>query len=144
MHAHADHSANGEVRTGEQDQPCHAEREEHSRGRLLEDVQHVVDGEKGDALDDRRDDAQSNENHDDRDVQAVAQEEITAVEGVAVILPPLRHSLPGRELRHAQHIDQVIPVIKRGVLPVLDALEGLGPLHFSRQTDGSYGRTFRP
>ena len=57
------------------------------------------------------------------------QEEVPAVEGVLIVLPLLGHGLAEGELGHAQHVDQVVLVIKGGVLPVLDLLEVLGQGH---------------
>ena len=45
-HAHADHTADGQVRAGEQDQPGDAQRQEHARRSLLQDVEDVVDGQQ--------------------------------------------------------------------------------------------------
>src|SRR5699024_8599597 len=51
-HAHTDHTANGQVRTGQQDQAGDAQCQEHTRRRLLQDVQDVVHREQLHVLDD--------------------------------------------------------------------------------------------
>ena len=63
-------------------------------------------------------------------VQAVAQQEVPAVEGVACSFPLSGPWIsPQGELGHPQQVDQVILVIESGVPAVLDRLEILGQLH---------------
>src|SRR5699024_10610818 len=129
-HAHAHHTADGQVGTGQQDQAGHAQSQEHSGGRLLEDVQDVVHRQQlGAALEDGGGNTKADEDDNDGDIQAVLQQEVTAVEGVLVVLPALGHRLSKGELGHAQHVDQVVLVIKGGMLAVLDLLEVLVQVH---------------
>ena len=77
------------------------------------------------ALDDGRDDAQRDEDDDDRDVQAVFEQEVPRVESVLVVFPPLGHVFAKRELGQAQHVDEVVLVVKGRVAAVLDGLQVL-------------------
>ena len=69
---------------------------------------------------------------------------VTAIKCVLVVFPLLRQRLANRKLGQAQHIDQVIFVIKRGMPAVLDCLAAPYPTVIWRQTVGSCGHTFRP
>ena len=97
-HAHADHTADGQVRTCKEDQSCHAQSQEHSGGSLLKDIQHVVVCKQRHSLDNGRNRAQNDENNHDGDVQTIFQKEVSLVEGVLVVLPPLSHILSKGEL----------------------------------------------
>ena len=96
--AHTHHTPDREVGTGQHNQTGHAQGQEHPWGRLLEDIEHVVCCQQGNALDDWRDDAEGDKNHGDCQIQAVAQQEAPEIEGVLVIFPPLGHGFGEREL----------------------------------------------
>ena len=70
-HAHTNHTADGQVGAGEQDQARNAQRQEHSGRSLLEDVQHIVYRQQLHVLHQRRDDTQGDEDDDNGDVQTV-------------------------------------------------------------------------
>ena len=74
--------------------------------------------------------AQYNKDDNDCNVQTVAQQKVTAIKCVLVVFPLLRQRLANRKLGQAQHIDQVIFVIKRSMPAVLDCLAVLIQLHF--------------
>ena len=57
------------------------------------------------------------------------QQEVAAVEGVLVVLPALRHRFTKGEFGHAQHVDEMILVLKGGMLAILYLLQVLRPLH---------------
>lgn len=128
-HAHTNHTADGQVGAGQQDQAGHAESQEHSGRGLLKDVQHVVHRQQLSVLDDGGDDTKGDEDDNDGKIQAVFQEEVPLIESVLIVLPLLGHGLAEGELGHAEHVDQVILVIERSVLPILDLLEVLGQGH---------------
>ena len=128
-HAHANHTSDGQVCTGQKDQARNAQRKEHSGRCLLKDIQHIVVGQKLNALNRRRDGTQGDENNHDGYVQTILQQEIPAVEGVLIVLHLLSHILAEGEFRHAQHIDHVVFVPKRRMLPVLGRLKVLLQLH---------------
>ena len=67
-HAHAHHTADGQVGARQQDQARHAQGQEHPGGRLLEDVQNVVHRQQLNLgpLDDGGGDTQGDEDHRDR------------------------------------------------------------------------------
>ena len=92
-HAHTNHTSDGQIRTGEKNQACNAQGQEHSGRCLLEDIQHVVVGQKLNSLNRRRDGAQGDEDNDDGYVQTIFQQEVPAVEGILVILHLLGHIL---------------------------------------------------
>ena len=74
-HAHADHTADGQVSAGQKDQTGNTQCQEHTGRSLLQDVQNIVDGQQRHVLDDGGDDAQRDEDDDDGDVQTVSQQE---------------------------------------------------------------------
>ena len=121
-HAHTHHATNGEVGAGKQDESGNAQRQEHARRGLLEDVQYVLVREKLRALHDGRDGAQEDEDKENDDVEAVLEEELPAVEGVLVVLPLLGLTLRKRELGHTQEVDEVILVAEGRMLAILDLL----------------------
>lgn len=90
-------------RTGRQRQG-----KEHSGRSLLENVQNIIIGKQGNMLYKGRNYAQSDKNQDNRDIQAVLQQECPSVKGIFVILPFLRPHLHKSKFRHSQHIDQMI------------------------------------
>ena len=71
-HRHTDHTADGEVSTGQEDQTRNAECKEHTGRCLLQDVQDVGDREQLRVLHNRGDDAQEDEDRDDDDVESLA------------------------------------------------------------------------
>ena len=129
-HAHTNHTANGQVRAGQQDQPGNAQSQEHARRSLLQNVQNIVDGKQRHFLAELGNQAQYNKDDNDCNVQTVAQQKVTAIKCVLVVFPLLRQRLANRKLGQAQHIDQVIFVIKRSMPAVLDCLAVLIQLHF--------------
>ena len=69
-HAHTNHTADGQVGAGQQDQAGHAESQEHSGRGLLKDVQHVVHRQQLSVLDDGGDDTKGDEDDNDGKIQA--------------------------------------------------------------------------
>ena len=70
-HAHTNHTSDGQVRTCKKDQARNAQGQEHSGRCLLQDIQHIVVGQKLNALNRRRDGAQGNEDNHNCNVQSV-------------------------------------------------------------------------
>ena len=124
-HAHAHHTADGQVGTGQHDQTSHAQSQEHTGRGHLEDVQHVVHSQQLHALDSGSDEAQSDEDDQNGYIQAVLQQEVPGVEGVAVVLHLLGQGLTHGELGHAQQIDEVELVLIGGMTAILDLLKVL-------------------
>ena len=92
-HTHTNHTSYGQVGTSQHDEAGNAQRQEHSRGRLLKNVEHVVVGQQRHILDDRRDRAQDNTYNNNGNIQSVVEEELSGIEFIFVILPSLRSRL---------------------------------------------------
>ncbi len=86
-HAHTHHTSDGQVRTCQEDQSRNAQSQEHSGRSLLEDVQHVIVGQKRRPFYHRRDNTQHNEHKDNGNIQTVFQKELPAVKGIFVVFP---------------------------------------------------------
>ena len=74
-------------------------------------------------LDDRRQDAQQDKDEQDRDIQAVVQQELLDVERVFVVFPLLLLFFAESESGQPQQVNQVVTVRECFVLPVLDFLQ---------------------
>src|SRR5699024_7749325 len=129
-HAHTNHTANGKIRTGQKDQSRNAEGKEHSRRSLLKDIQYVVVGKKRRSFHNRCNDTQRNEDQEDRNIQTILQQKVSAVKGILIVFPLLRSRLQECELRHTEHIDQMILIAVSVMSSVLDLLEIFVTLHF--------------
>ena len=70
-HAHTCHTTDREVGTGQENQACDAEREEHTRRRLLQNVQNIVVGKELRVLHNRGHNAERDENHHNDNVETV-------------------------------------------------------------------------
>ena len=124
-HAHTGHSSDREVGTGQENQTRNAERKEHARRRLLQNVQDIVVGKELGVLHNRRHNAQRNEDHHDDNVETVLQEELALVKGVLIVLDALCLRLSEGEAGHAEQIDHVILLGEGLVSSVLDCLQFL-------------------
>ena len=72
-HTHTNHTSNGKVRTSKQDQTRYAKCKEHTRRRLLQDIQYIVVSQQRRILYDRRNNTQRNKNQYNRNIQTVLQ-----------------------------------------------------------------------
>ena len=96
-HAGAHHAAHRQIRAAQQDQAADAQCQEHARGRGLQDIQDIVHRQQLGMLDDRRQNAQENEDEQNGNIKPVLQEELLHIERILVILPLLFLLLGKRE-----------------------------------------------
>ena len=84
-HAGTDHPSDGQVRSAKKDQAADAQRQEHPGRSRLQDIQDVVHGQQLCMLDNGRQNAQQDKDKQNRDIEAVLQQELLDIERIPVI-----------------------------------------------------------
>ncbi len=96
-HAHTDHTANGEVCTGKEDQPRNTQGKKHTRRCPLKNIQHIIISKKRCIFYHRCNNTQCDKYEYDGNIQTVLQEKSPAVECILIVLPLLGSRLQQSE-----------------------------------------------
>ena len=123
-HACANHTADREVGTSEQDQAADPQRQEHTRRGCLENIQDIVHCQQRHTLDNRAENTQNDEDNENYDVQTVSQQKLLDIESIAVGFPLLFPLFGKGETAETELIKKMVTMGKGGMLAVLNRLEG--------------------